>query len=69
MEDKRTSEAFLIFETNEKSKLPNNEIEKILNNDNEIMINDIIVKIDKDCEINFCDFYKLMELNSSKNCN
>ena len=69
LEDKRILEAFLIFETNEKGKLPNNEIEKILNNDNEIMINDIIVKIDKDCEINFCDFYKLMELNSSKNCN
>ena len=69
MDDKRLLEAFLIFETNEKGKLPNNEIENILNSENEKMIKEIIVKIDKNCEINYCDFYKLMELNSSMNCN
>jgi calcium-dependent protein kinase len=69
LDDKRLLEAFLIFETNEKGKLPNNEIENILNSENEKMIKEIIVKIDKNCEINYCDFYKLMELNSSMNCN
>ena len=69
LDDKRLLEAFLIYETNEKGKLPNNDIEILLNNDNENKINDIFIKIDKNCEINYSDYYKLMELNSPINCN